>query len=161
MAVEHQTPPAQPASSKPTMSRDFVQVISAAAALVVVMIAGMSLIVSMAVTPLRDDMRLLRDDMRLLRDDMRLMQEDMRLLRADMQRGFKAVDDEFKAVRGEITTVREDMNNEFKAVREDMNDEFKAVRKDLATLNERLTRLETLLGQGASQAGVPEEPAVE
>ena len=99
MAVENQPLPAQPASPKLTMSRDFIQVIGAAAALAAVIIAGMALVVSMTVAPLR---------------------EDMRSLRTEMQRGFEAVDSEFKAVRGEITGLRQDMNNEFKAVRSDM-----------------------------------------
>ena len=70
MAVENQTPPAQPAAPKLTMSRDFVQVLSAAAALAAVSIAGMALVVSIIVAPIR---------------------EDVRLLRTDMQRGFEAI----------------------------------------------------------------------
>ena len=99
---------------------------SAAAALAAVIIAGMALVVSITVAPIR---------------------EDMRLLRTDMQRGFAAVDTESKA-------IRQDMNSEFKAIR-------KAIRKAIAVLGERLTRVETLLEQGAGQTNATEEPATE
>ena len=46
MAVENQPAPAQPVSPKLTMSRDFVQVIGAAAALAAVIIAGAFVIFS-------------------------------------------------------------------------------------------------------------------
>lgn len=118
MAVENQTPPAQPAAPSVATSPDFVRVISAAAALAAVIIAGMALVVSITVAPIREDMRLLR--------------EDMRLLRTDVQRGFEGT-----------------------------NSEFKAIRKDIAVLSERLTRVETLLEQGAAQTLTPEEPATE
>lgn len=151
MAVENQTPPAQPAAPTIVASTDFVRVISAAAALAAVIIAGMALVVSITVAPIREDMRLLR--------------EDMRLLRTDMQRGFAAADAESKAMRqdmdSEFKAIRQDMDSEFKAIRRDMNNEFKAIREDLATLNERLTRVETLLEQGAGQTLAPEEPATE
>ena len=138
MAVESQPPPVQPASPRLTMSRDFIQVISAAAALAAVIIAGMALVVSITVAPVREEMRLLR--------------EDMRSLHTEMRRGFEAVDGEFKAVRGEMSSLQQGMNDEFKAVRgemtnlrQDMNDELKAIRSDMADLRERLTRMETLL----------------
>ena len=120
MAVESQPPPVQPASPGLTMSRDFIQVIGAAAALAAVIIAGMALVVSITVAPVREEMRLLR--------------EDMRSLHTAMQRGFEAVDSEFKAVRGEMTNLRQDMN-----------DELKAIRSDMADLRERLARMEALL----------------
>lgn len=129
MAVENQTPPAQPAAPSVATSPDFVRVISAAAALAAVISAGMALVMSIIVAPLREDIRLLY--------------EDTRLLRADMQRGFEAVDTEIKAAR------------------QDTNSEFKAIRRDIATLSERLTRVETLLEQGAAQTLTPEEPATE
>ena len=94
MAVDNQPAPAQPASPGLTISRDFIQVISVAAALAAVIIAGMALVMSMTVAPLR---------------------EDMRSLRTEMQRGFEVLG-------REITTLRQDMNNEFKAVRSDMTD---------------------------------------
>ena len=151
MAVENQPLPAQPASPRLTMSRDFIQVIGAAAALAAVIIAGMALVVSLTVAPVREDMRLLH--------------EDIRSLRTEMQRGFEAVDSEFKAVRGEVSSLRQDMNDEFKAVRgevnsfrQDMNDEFKAVRSDMAEISERLTRVETLFERDADQPGVTSAP---
>ena len=138
MAVESQPSPVQPASPGLTMSRDFIQVIGAAAALAAVIIAGMALVVSITVAPVREEMRLLR--------------EDIRSLHTEMQRGFEAVDSEFKAVRGEMSGLQQGMNDEFKAVRgemsnlrQDMNDELKAIRSDMADLRERLTRMETLL----------------
>ena len=97
MAVESQPPPVQPAGPRLTMTRDFIQVIGAAAALAAVIIAGMALVVSITVAPVREEMRLLR--------------EDMRLLHTAMQRGFEAVDSEFKAVRGEMANLRQDMND--------------------------------------------------
>ena len=147
MAVENQTPPAQPAAPNVATSPDFVRVIGAAAALAAVIIAGMALVMSITVAPLREDMRLLREDIRLL-------YEDTRLLRADMQRGFEGTDAESKA-------IRQGMDSEFKAIRQDMNSEFKAIREDLATLSERLTRVETLLEQGAGQTLAPEEPVTD
>ena len=108
------------------MSRDFIQVIGAAAALAAVIIAGMALVVSITVAPVREDMRLLH--------------EDIRSLRTEMQRGFEAVGSEFKAVRGEVNSLRQDMN-----------DEFKAVRSDMAEISERMTRVETLLERDADQ----------
>ncbi len=86
MAVDNQPAPAQPTSPGLTMSRDFIQVIGAAAALAAVIIAGMALVVSMAVAPLR---------------------EDMRSLRTEVQRGFEAVNNEFKAVRSDMADLRE------------------------------------------------------
>ena len=60
-------------------------------------------------------------------------------LRDDVHRGFEAVDADFKAVDGEL----------------------KAVRKDLADLSERLTRVATLLEQGAGQTAPPDVPETE
>lgn len=101
MAVENQPPPVQPESPRLTMSRDFIQVIGAAAALAAVIIAGMALVVSITVAPVREDMRLLH--------------EDIRSLRTETQRGFQILG-------GEIASLRRDMNDEFKAVRSDMAD---------------------------------------
>ena len=175
MAVESQPPPVQPASPGLTMSRDFIQVIGAAAALAAVIIAGMALVVSITVAPVREEMRLLR--------------EDIRSLHTAMQRGFEAVDSEFKAVRGEMGSLQQGMNDEFKAVRgemssvrgevgglrqdmndgfkavrgemsnlrQDMNDELKAIRSDMADLRERLTRMETLLERDTAGTDAPVE----
>ena len=74
------------------MSRDFIQVVGAAAALAAVIIAGMALVMSTTVAPVRGDMRLLH--------------EDIHFLRTDMQRGFEAVDSEFRAVRSGIADLR-------------------------------------------------------
>ena len=93
MAVENQPPPVQPESPRLPMSRDFIQVIGAAAALAAVIIAGMALVVSITIAPLRGDMHLLH--------------EDIRSLRTEMQRGFEAVDSEFKAVRSDMAGLRE------------------------------------------------------
>jgi hypothetical protein len=93
MAVENQPPVAQPASPRPATSREIIQIVGAAIALVMVIVAGMSLVVSMTLAPMREDMR--------------LVHEDMRLIRAEMQRGFEAVDSEFKAVREDVADIRE------------------------------------------------------
>ena len=93
MAVENQPAPAQPVSPKLTMSRDFVQVIGAAAALAAVIIAGMALVMSITVAPLREDIRLLRGEVAGLRQD--------------MNDEFKGVDDEFKVVREDLAAIRE------------------------------------------------------
>ena len=130
MAVENQPAPAQPVSPKLTMSRDFVQVIGAAAALAAVIIAGMALVMSITVAPIR---------------------EDIRLLRMEMQRGFEGVDAKFEGVDADFKSV----DAQFKAV----DDEFKAIREDLADIRERLTRVETLLEQGAGgRPQAPESP---
>ena len=129
MAVENQPAPAQPVSPKLTMSRDFVRVIGAAAALAAVIIAGMALVMSITVAPIR---------------------EDIRLLRMEMQRGFEGVDAKFEGVDADFTSV----DAQFKSV----DDEFKAIREDLAAIRERLRRVETLLEQGAGRPQAPESP---
>ena len=117
MAVENQTPQAPPVASPPTMSTDFVRVISAAAALAAVIIAGMALVMSLTAAPIREDMR--------------LMHEDIRLLRTDMQRGFEDADAENKA-------LRQDMNSEFKAIREEIKTLSERLTR-LETLFEQIT----------------------
>ena len=67
------------------------------------------------------------------------VRDEMRLMRDEIKSGFEAVDADFDAVDAE----------------------FKAIRKDLADLSERLTRLETLLEQGAGQGQAPETPDTE
>ena len=86
MAVENQPPVAPPASPRPATSREIIQIAGAAIALVAVIIAGMSLVVSMTLAPMREDMRLLRGEVAGLRQDM---------------------NDEFKAVREDISDIRE------------------------------------------------------
>ena len=81
MAVDNQPPPVQPESPRLPMSRDFIQVIGAAAALAAVIIAGMALVVSMTVAPVREDMRLLHEDMRSLRTE---IQSEFKAARSDM-----------------------------------------------------------------------------
>ena len=117
MAVENQPAPVQPENPRLTISRDFIQVIGAAAALAAVIIAGMALVVSITVAPLR---------------------EDVRSLQTEMRRGFEIMG-------GEIASLRQDMNDEFKAVRSDMTD-----------LRERLTRVETLIERDMGQPGAPD-----
>ena len=141
MAVENQSPPLQPASPRPATSREIIQIAGAAIALVAVVFAGMSLVVSMTLAPVREDMRLMREDIRLLSGE-------LADFRRDTNDGFKAVDAEFKAMDDEFRAM---LDVKFEAV----DDEFKAVREDLAGIRERLTRVETLLEQGAGQ---PEDP---
>lgn len=90
IAVDNQPPPTQPASPRPATSREIVQIAGAAIALV----AGMSLVVSMTLAPVREDMRLLRGEITDLRQD--------------MNDGFKAMDAEFDGVCDEFKAVRED-----------------------------------------------------
>ena len=51
------------------MSRDFIQVVGVAPALAAVIIAGMALVVSITIAPVRGDMRLLHEDIHFLRTD--------------------------------------------------------------------------------------------
>ena len=53
------------------------------------------------------------------------------------------------------------MGEEITTLRQDMNDEFKAVRSDIAEIRERLTQLETLLEVDAGRSGVPVAPDVQ
>ncbi len=61
---------------------------------------------------------------------------------------------DIQAIHGRLDRMQTDtasLQREVTALRQDINGEFKAVRKDLATLSERLTRVETLLEQNAGQ----------
>ena len=69
VAVDNQPPPARPASPQPATSREIIQIAGAAIALLAVIIAGVSLVVSMTLAPRRDDMRLRRENMRPLRGE--------------------------------------------------------------------------------------------
>lgn len=91
MAVDNQPPPTQPASPRPATSREIIQIAGAAIALVAVMFAGMSLVVSMTLAPVREDMRLLR--------------EELAGLRQDMNDGFKAVREDLADIRERLTRV--------------------------------------------------------
>ena len=130
MAVDNPPrPAAQPANPKLAALKELAPIIGAFAALGILVLAGVTLIVSVTVAPLRDDMRLMHQEMR---------------------DGFAAVDDEFKAVRQEMRDGFAAVGVEFKVVDDELkavDDEFKAVRQDLADLSERLARLETLLEQ--------------
>ena len=144
MAVDNPPLPAPAANPRLAFAKDVVLIVSGLGGFSVVLVAAIALVVSMTIAPLRDDLRLMRQEMR---------------------HGFEAVDAEFKVVRGEMhnaasgpqTQTFEAVDADFKAV----DDEFKAVRKDLADLSERLTRLETLLEQGAGQGQAPATPAPE
>ena len=93
MAVDNQPPATQPASPRPATSREIIQIAGVAIALVAVIIAGMSLVVSMTLAPMREDMRLLR--------------AEINDLRQDMHAGFRAVDNEFQEVREDLAGIRE------------------------------------------------------
>ena len=82
---------APPASPRPATSREIIQIAGAAIALVAVIIAGMSLVVSMTLAPMREDMRLLR--------------EEVAGLRQDMIDGFKAIREVMTANRERLTRV--------------------------------------------------------
>ena len=136
MAVDNPPLPAPAANSRLAVAKDIVLIVSGLGGFSAVIIAAIALVVSMTIAPLRDDLRLMRQE---------------------MQRGFEAVDANFKAMDDEFKAVRQEMQRGFEAVDAD----FKAVRKDLAALSERLTRLETLLEQGAGQGQAPATPAPE
>ena len=143
MAVDNPPLPAPAANSRLAIAKDIVLIVSGLGGFSAVIIAAIALVLSMTIAPLRDDLRLMR--------------QEMQLMRQEMQRGFEAVDANFKAVDAEFKAVRQEMQRGFEAVDAD----FKAVRKDLAALSERLTRLETLLEQGAGQGQAPATPAPE
>ena len=93
VAVDNQPAPTQPASPRPATSREIIRIAGAAIALVAVIIAGMSLVVSMTLAPMREDLRLLCGE--------------ITTLRRDMNDGFKAVNNEFKALREDLAESRE------------------------------------------------------
>ena len=143
MAVDNPPLPAPAANSRLAVAKDIALIASGVGGFSAMIIAAIALVLSMTIAPLRDDLRLMR--------------QEMQLMRQEMQRGFEAVDADFKAVRQEMQRGFEAVDADFKAV----DAEFKAVRKDLAALSERLTRLETLLEQGAGQGQAPATPAPE
>lgn len=93
MAVDNPPPATQPAGPRPATSREIIQIGGTAIALVAVIIAGMSLVVSMTLAPMREDMR--------------QMQGEISNLRQIVHDGFKAVDAEFKEVREDLAGIRE------------------------------------------------------
>ena len=50
------------------------------------MVAGMSLVVSMTLAPMREDMRLMREDIRLLRGEVSSLRQDMADIRGRLTR---------------------------------------------------------------------------
>ena len=141
MAVDNRPLPAPAANPRLAVAKDIALIVSGLGGFSAVIIAAIALVVSMTIAPLRDDLRLMRQE---------------------IQRGFEAVDANFKAVDDEFKAVRQEMQRGFEAVDADfkaVDADFKAVRKDLAALSERLTRLETLLEQGAGQGQAPATPA--
>ena len=78
-----------------------------------------------------------------------------------MQRRFEATDADLAATNTAMQRGFEATDAEIKALRQDMNNELKAIREVLATLSERLTRVETLLEQVGNQTDAPEEPVTE
>ena len=150
MAVDNPPHPAPAANPKLAAMKELAPVAGAIGALGAMVIAGVALIVSLTIAPMRDEMRLMRTEMQLMR------QETQRGFEA-VGRRFETVDAEFDAVDDEFKAVRQEMQLGFKAV----DDEFKAVRKDLADLSERLIRLETLLEQIIGLGQTPAPPDAE
>ena len=140
MAVDNPPHPAPAANPRLSVAKDVVLILSGLGGFSAVLIAAIALVFSMTIAPLRDDLRLMRQEMK---HGFETVDADFKTVRQEMQHGFEAVDADFDAV-----------DAEFKAV----DAEFKAVRQDLADLSERLTRLETLLEQGASQGQAPATP---
>lgn len=87
MAVENQPPLAQSVNPRPATPRAVIQVATAAIALVAVIFAGMGLVVSMTLAPMRDDMRLMRDDMRLMREGLADLRERLTRVETLLERG--------------------------------------------------------------------------
>lgn len=87
MAVENQPPLAQSVNPRSATSREIIQIATAAIALVAVIFAGMGLVVSMTLAPMRDDMRLMRDDMRLMREDIADLRERLTRVETLIERG--------------------------------------------------------------------------
>ena len=182
MAVDNPPLPAQPVvNPRLATLKDVALIVSGLGGFLAVLVAAVALFASLTIAPVRDEMRLMRDEIKsgfeavdadfdavdaefkAVRAEMKrgfeAAAEDRRLIRQEMQRGFEAVDADFDAVDAEFKTVRQEMQRGFEAVDADfdaVDAEFKAVRKDLADLSERLTRLETLLEQGAGQGQAPE-----
>ena len=152
MAVDNPPLPAPAANPRLAFAKDVVLIVSGLGGFSAVLVAAIALVVSMTITPLRDDVRLMRQEMR---HGFEAVDAEFKVVRGEMQRGFGAVDADFEAVDADFKAVRQEMQRGFEAVDADfkaVDDEFKAVRKDLAALSERLTRLETLLGQGQAPA---------
>ena len=191
MAVDNPPLPAQPVvNPRLATLKDVVLIVSGLGGFIAVLIAAIALFASLTITPVREELRLMRtemksgfeaagEDRRLIRQEMKSgfeavdaefkavraeMQrgfeaaaEDRRLIRQEMQRGFEAAGEDRRLIRQEMKSGFEAVDVRFKAV----DAEFKAIRKDLADLSERLTRLETLLEQGAGQGQGPETPDTE
>ena len=143
MAVDNPPLPAPAVNSRLAFAKDVALIVSGLGGFSAVIIAAIALVVSTTLAPLRDDVHLMR--------------QEMQLMRQDTQRGFEAVDADFKAVRQDMQRGFEAVDADFKAV----DGELKAVRKDLADLSERLTRVATLLEQGAGQTAPPDVPETE
>ena len=159
MAVDNPPLPAPAANSRLAFAKDVVLIVSGLGGFSAVIIAAIALVVSMTIAPLRDDVHLMRQEMQLMRQDTQrgfeAVDADFKAMRQDTQRGFEAVNADFKAMRQDTRRGFEAVDADFKAV----DGELKAVRKDLADLSERLTRVETLLEQGAGQGQAPTTPA--
>ena len=69
------------------------------------------------------------------------LQTDIRAIHGRLDR----MEEEIGGVRGEVGSLRQDMNNE-----------FKAVRSDIADIRERLARVETLIERDAGQPDAPD-----
>ena len=117
-------------------------------------VSSMQWVVTSTVAPLLGSIDALRQDVRALDSRVDTLAEtvptEIGSLRDHMNQ-------EFKAVRSEMGGLRDDMSQEFKAVRGEITN----VREDIAALSERLTRVETLLEQRAGQAGAASTPTTE
>ena len=150
MAVDNPPPATQPAAPRPATTREIIQITGAAIALVAVIFAGMSVVVSLTLAPMREELRLMREDMRQLRGEVNDLRQDMSDLRQDMG-------DLRQDTQKDMNSLRQIMHDGFKAV----DAEFKEVRKDLAGIRERLTRVEVLLERDRGHSDAPTPPRQE
>ena len=158
MAVDDPPPATHPAGPRPATTREIIQITGAAIALVAVIFAGMSVVVSLTLAPMREDMRLLRGEISDLRNDVR---KDLDGLRQEMN--GQASD-----LRKDLNDLRQDTQKDMNSLRQIMHDGFKAVdaefqevREDLAGIRERLTRVEVLLERDRGQSDAPTPPRQE
>ena len=165
MAVDNPPPATQPAGPRPATTREIIQITGAAIALVAVIFAGMSVVVSLTLAPMREDMRQMRGEISDLRNDVR---KDLDGLRQEMNGQGSDLRKDMNGLRQEMNSLRQDTQKDMNSLRQIIHDgfkavdaEFKEVREDLAGIRERLTRVEVLLERDRGQSDAPTPPRQE
>ena len=176
MAVDDPPPATHPAGPRPATTREIIQITGAAIALVAVIFAGMSVVVSLTLAPMREDMRLLRGEISDLRNDVRKdldgLRQEMNGQASDLRKDMNALRQEMNGqasdLRKDLNDLRQDTQKDMNSLRQIMHDGFKAVdaefqevREDLAGIRERLTRVEVLLERDRGQSDAPTPPRQE